>query len=143
METDPGQTHDVAAQQPVVAAQLKQRWRTGKKKCSPDWGHEDRPFTVGYPDFPITALPARDGVAHGHIKRSSNAPNSSYFTNWTSPDDSITWDVAVERPANMKRWFTTPVRRLTVGSTIELSLNGSRIQGVVSEPNDPPLCGRA
>ena len=37
----------------------------------------------------FTQIPARDGTAHGNIKRSNMWPNCSYFTNWTSLDDSI------------------------------------------------------
>ena len=40
-------------------------------------------------------LPARDGVPHGGVKRSAPAPNCSFFTNWTKPDDRITWDIEV------------------------------------------------
>lgn len=40
-------------------------------------------------------LPARDGVPHGNVKRNARTPNCSYFTNWISADDRITWDVEV------------------------------------------------
>ncbi|MDF1853808.1 MAG: hypothetical protein P1U85_23470 [Verrucomicrobiales bacterium] len=36
--------------------------------------YADRPFTVGY--AATTTLPARDGIPHGTIRRSSKAPNS-------------------------------------------------------------------
>ena len=50
----------------------------------------------------FTQIPARDGTAHGNIKRSNMWPNCSYFTNWTSLDDSITWQVDVAAPGNFK-----------------------------------------
>jgi hypothetical protein len=55
----------------------------------------ERPFLVGY--AASTTLPARDGVEHGTIQRSAKPPNNSFFTHWTSPKDSITWDVEVAR----------------------------------------------
>src|SRR6185295_12523127 len=73
----------------------------GKKNGNPGaratagQGSDGRPFSVGYAEMPRAPLPARDGIAHGGVKRSGNAPNSSYFTNWTSPEDSITWDIDV------------------------------------------------
>jgi len=39
---------------------------------------------IGVAEFPITQLPARDGVASGNIRRSSKHPNSAYFENWTA-----------------------------------------------------------
>ncbi len=42
-----------------------------KKEMLPGLRDADRPFTVGYDIFLITHLPARDGVAHGNVKRSA------------------------------------------------------------------------
>jgi hypothetical protein len=141
MQSDPGQDHNVAREVPDVAARLSAavgRWRA---EVLPGLEHLDRPFTVGYPDFPITQLPARDGIAHGGIRRSSPAPNCSYFTHWTSVDDSITWDVAVETPGRYEAvvYYTCP--KADVGSAVELEFRQSRVRGVVSEAHDPPLCG--
>lgn len=142
MQVDPGQTRDVTARQPEVANRLTQAVAQWKKAVDLAKLHDDgRPFTVGYPDFPITQLPARDGVEHGGIQRSARAPNSSFFTHWTSTNDAITWDVAVETPGPYEAvvYYTCPAD--DIGATVELSLNGSRVQGVVSAANDPPLRG--
>ena len=37
-------------------------------------------------------------IPHGEVRRSANAPNCSYFTNWSSTEDSMTWDIAVNTP---------------------------------------------
>jgi arylsulfatase A-like enzyme len=141
MQADPGQTTDVAERYTQEAERLAQavaRWRadvlSGLKNL-------DRPFTVGYPEHPVTTLPARDGVAHGAIRRSAQAPNCSYFENWTGVGDSITWDVEVETPGTYEAviYYTCPAA--DVGATVELSLNGCRVQGAVQEANDPPLQG--
>jgi hypothetical protein len=102
---------------------------------------DDRPFTVGYPEFPITQLPARDGVPHGVIQRSAGAPNCSFFQNWTRPEDRITWDVEVATAGRYEAVIYYTCSLADVGSTVELSFNGSRIEGVVLEANDPPLRG--
>ena len=59
-------------------------------------GVDPRPLPVGYPEFPVTALPARDGEPQGGVKRSSSAPNCSYFVNWKSRDDSMVWNLDVQ-----------------------------------------------
>jgi len=141
MQADPGQDRDVAKEQPEVAARLSKALARWKEEMLPGLKNDDRPFPVGYPEFPVTQLPARDGVPHGNVKRSASAPNCSYFTNWTAAADSITWDVQVAAAGRYEAviYYTCP--KADVGSTVELSLGGSRIQAVVSEANDPPLRG--
>ncbi len=163
MIADPGQQRDVAPEQPEVAARFTQAvtaWRrdvlgsttapaaapvapTGnnKKKNGGAAGlpPDDRPFSVGFAEFPMTPLPARDGVPHGGVRRSASAPNSSYFVNWTSLDDTITWDVEVNTTGDYDVLidYTCPVP--DAGSTIELSFNGARLAGQVAPGWDPPL----
>ena len=141
MQADPGQDRDVSKEQPEVAARLSKALARWKDEMLPGLKNDDRPFPVGYPEFPVTQLPARDGVPHGNVKRSAGAPNCSYFTNWTAAADSITWDVQVAADGRYEAvlYYTCP--KADVGSTIELSLNGSRIQAAVSEAHDPPLRG--
>jgi len=103
--------------------------------------NDDRPFPVGYRAFPITHLPARDGRPHGNVRRSANAPNCSFFTNWTSTEDRITWDVEVATSGRYEAVVYSTCAAGDVGTTIELSLNGSRIQTKVTEAYDPPLYG--
>lgn len=140
MQTDPGQDRDISQDQPQIATKLRKavaQWKDealSKKK-------DDRPFPVGYPEFPTTPLPARDGVPHGNVRRSGQAPNCSFFTNWISKEDKITWDIEVAAGGNYEAviYYTCP--KDDVGSTVELSFNGSHVQGKVSEPHDPPLVG--
>jgi hypothetical protein len=103
---------------------------------------DTRPYTVGYREFPLTHLPARDGVAHGKVERSAGAPNCSFFTNWTaSADDSITWDIAVSTPGRYEATLYYTCAPADVGSTIELAFNGSNVRTKVTEAHDPPLRG--
>ena len=85
--------------------------------------------------------PARDGVPHGNVKRSANAPNCSFFKSWISTNDSITWDVEVATAGKYEAviYYTCPAA--DTGSTIELSFPGSRVQGNALEANDPALRG--
>jgi len=138
MVADPGQTKNIAQETPEVAAQMATavaKWRSEVLPKSKD----DRPYPVGYAEFPRTPLPARDGVPHGGIKRSASAPNSSYFVNWSSLGDTITWDIEVSTTGtyDVEILYTCPVA--DAGSTIELEFNGSKIIGEVTPGWDPPL----
>lgn len=161
MIADPGQTKDIAGEQPAVAGKLSAAvasWRkevlvtatpaiagpkarpknkkgTGDNFVIPD----DRPFPVGYAAFPWTPLPARDGTPHGGVKRSSSAPNSSYFVNWKSTEDRLTWDIEVNTAGtyDVTIDYTCPVP--DAGSAIELSFGNAKLSGQVTPGWNPPL----
>ena len=157
MTADPGQKSSIAGQKPEVAAKLTRAvadWRKdvfgakaalmaqagSKQKGKAEARNtDDRPYPVGYAEFPTTPLPARDGVPHGGVKRSAGAPNCSYFVNWTKPDDAMTWDVDIHTNGRYDAviYYTCP--EADIGSTVELSLNGRKISGRVSPGWDPPL----
>lgn len=140
MAADPGQTKDVAKAQPEVTAKLKQAVADYRRDVLKD-SKKDRPFPVGYRQFPTTPLPARDGVPHGGVRRSASAPNCSYFTHWTGRDDRITWDVEVAAAGRyaVDVWYTCPAA--DVGATVELAFADARLTGKVAEPHDPPPRG--
>jgi hypothetical protein len=96
-----------------------------------------RPYPVGYREFPVTMLPARDGVPRGGVKRSSSAPNCSYFVNWKTTADAITWDVEVATAGEYQ--VTLDYTSADPGSTVELSLGTSKLSGKVAPGWDPPL----
>jgi len=141
MVADPGQDHNVAAEHPEETARLAEAKAAWRAELLPKSQKDDRPFTVGYPAFPNTQLPARDGVPHGGVQRSSKAPNCSFFTHWTNPDDRITWDIDVATTGKYEAVIYYTVPATDVGSTVELSFQGSRLEGQVSQANDPPLHG--
>jgi hypothetical protein len=109
------------------------------KEVMPLVGPDDRPFTVGYAK--TTMLPARDGVGEGSVERSASAPNCSYFTNWTSKDDRITWDIEVGQAGEFEAVVYYTCAPPDAGSRIELSFFGSRVEGKVSPAHNPPLMG--
>ena len=101
-----------------------------------------RPFHVGY--GPLTDLPARDGISHGTIKRSGRAPNHSFFTNWTSKDDKVTWKVNVAESDTYKAviWYTC--KKENTGCTMKLTAdNGNSVSAKVTKAWDPPLIGKS
>jgi hypothetical protein len=151
MISDPGQTSPVNEKEPALAAELSkavQSWRREVSTPSSDskadskqrrGGVDPRPFPVGYREFPITMLPARDGEPRGGVKRSSSAPNCSYFVNWTSEDDSMAWSIDVHTAGRYEVSidYTCPVS--DSGSTVEVSFEKSRLTGKVEPGWGPPL----
>jgi arylsulfatase A-like enzyme len=141
MHEDSGQRRDVSGRHKDVADRMSQAVARWKRELLPGLTDDDRPFPVGYREFPTTQLPARDGVPHGNVKRSARAPNCSFFKNWTSTEDRITWDIEVAANADYETVIYYTCAEVDIGSTIELNFNGSRLQGKVTKAHDPPLLG--
>ena len=142
MAADPGQRHEIAAEQPEAAARLTAVRDTWIAEVLPELPDEDdRPFPIGHPEHESTHLPARDGTVHGAIERSSRYPNDSYFTNWTSPDDSITWDVEVLAGGRFEVVLYTTCAEDDAGALIELRLGEQATSGRIDRAHDPPLFG--
>lgn len=141
MEVDHGQKVDISKKHPELTAQLKNavaKWKQETIKPTPP-----RPFTVGHPGAKLTLLPARDGEAHGTIKRSSVHPNCSFFTNWTDTGDSITWDIEVLTSGLYDAQIYYTCKKENTGAQLELSFNGENVKQTVAEAHDPPLVGEA
>jgi hypothetical protein len=142
LAADPQQRKDIAGEKPDVAKRLSDAVAAWRKNVLAELAGKDaRPFTVGYREFPRSVLPARDGVPHGNIRRSARAPNCSYFTNWTSRDDRITWEVEVATDGRYQAEVMYTCAAADVGSTVRLSLGDSRLAAKVSEAHDPPSMG--
>jgi arylsulfatase A-like enzyme len=166
MIADPGQTKNIAAEKPDVAQRLAQAladWRksvtggaapaapavadTGKGGKAKTKGKgkaggqllppDNRPYPVGWREFPWTPLPARDGVPHGGVQRSSSAPNCSYFVNWKTKDDFITWDIEVNTAGDYE--VVIDYTAAEAGATVELEFKGAKLTGKVAPAWNPPL----
>ena len=149
---DPGQTTSVNAREPALAAELSAAVQTFRRDVLAELptpagarprpradSVDPRPLHVGYREFPITMLPARDGEPQGGIKRSASAPNSSYFVNWKSRDDRMVWNIEVVTAGRYAVTIDYTCPLPDAGSTVELSLHSARLTGKVTPGWDPPL----
>ncbi len=144
MVADPGQQNDVAGINPDALSALEEAKALWQADVLAEAEEEDRrPFTVGHPDFVITHLPARDAKAHGGIERSNRYPNDSFFSNWTSTADSITWNVQVMASGEFSSEIYYTCRKGDEGAQVELSFAGQRAVAAVPAVHDPPLRGMA
>lgn len=138
IESDREQRMDVADDFPEVARELRSAMEAfGEASQRHFANYADRPFTVGFHE--TTTLPARDGVPHGSIKRSSKAPNNSFFTHWTSESDFITWDIEVGESADYQVTLFYTCGAENVGGTIRLESGETSAEAVVQTAFDPPL----
>lgn len=146
MMADPGQTTPRNAQEPALAKQLQDAvtaWRADVFATKPakvkGRSVDQRPIGVGYRVFPSTMLPARDGEPHGGVRRSSAAPNCSYFVNWTKPDDAMVWSIEVMTPGRYQVVIDYTCPLADAGSTVALTCGSATLSGNVTPGWDPPL----
>ena len=156
MAADSGLHNDIAREKSEMTAKLSQAvaaWRKevfspsqitsatkGKKnnKTNADIS-DNRPYPIGYVEFPRAPLPARDGIPHGGIRRSASAPNCSYFVNWASHDDSMTWDIEAATAGNYAVEILYTCSESDAGAEIEMSFNKSKLTGKVTPGFDSPI----
>jgi arylsulfatase A-like enzyme len=142
MHNDPGQAKDVSDVYPDIKIKLlaaKQEWIDHVFGELPE--KDERPFPVGHPEYSFTQLPARDGIGHGNLERSNKWPNCSFYRNWTSVNDSITWDIEVltEGDYQVELYYTCAEKN--VGTVMELRFGKESISKVINKAHDPPLYG--
>jgi hypothetical protein len=143
LSKDPGQKQNVAADHLEATKRLSEavdRWKRAVLGELPK--SDGRPFPVGFAEFPRAVLPARDGVPHGGVKRSAPAPNCSFFTHWTKPDDRMTWEVEVNTAGRYKAIVHYTCPKTDVGSVVELTLGKAKWGGAIAEAHDSPLRGK-
>ena len=96
---------------------------------------------IGHPNAEYTQVPARDAVASGAIERSNKFPNDSYFRRWTNVDDAITWKAEVGASGTYAVRIYYACKPDAIGTTLELSFNGSKLAGKIPAANDVPETG--
>ena len=142
MHTDIGQYKDVSKQYPEVKAALiayRDNWQ--KEVVSELPKMDTRPFLFGHPDSLYTHAPARDGNAHGHIKRSNKFPNDSYFLNWEKAGDKVTWDIEVVEDGEFEVSLYYAMTADGVGSQFNVSFGENAFSFKVDKAHDVPLIG--
>ena len=136
------QRNEISEQMPKMLDSLKKAKEKWLSEIEPMTSEtDDRPFTLGYSDYEYTQIPARDGIPHGNIERSNRHPNNTFFTNWKSVNDSITWDVEVLKGGEFEVELYHTMKPEIKGVAVQLSHGHSKLVTRITKPHDPPLTG--
>lgn len=140
IEADPAQAAPLNEREPALRKELQEALDAWRREVPTGGGERGpQPFPVGYREFPVTMLPARDGIPHGTVRRSSKHPNSSFFTNWKGRDDRVTWSVEVHTPGTYAVALDYTCPEKDAGSTVEISMAAARLPVRIQPAWDPPL----
>ena len=98
-------------------------------------------FYLGHPSLHTTQVPARDATPSGDIKRSNRFPNCTYFTNWISVEDTISWEAEVAQDGEFEITIYYSCEEDAIGSLFEVSFGNASIQGEIKEAHNPSEYG--
>jgi arylsulfatase A-like enzyme len=96
-----------------------------------------RPIPVGHPVHARTELPAGEGLPSGGVQRSNRFPNCTYFTNWTTREGAMTWDLEMITAGDYE--VTIDYAAAEPGSTIEVRCGEAQLVGKVAPAWTPRL----
>jgi arylsulfatase A-like enzyme len=143
---EPAQTTPCNATQPSVASSLSDAatvWRThtelDTQKTIKGHAVDPRPFPVGYKEFPVTILPARDAEPRGGLQRSAPAPNSSYFTHWRSTEAAAVWNVSIRTAGLYAVTADYTCAAGDEGTVLQVQFAQASLSTKVDRVWDPPL----
>ena len=142
MTNDPGQLADISALRPKIRNQLLEEVSNWKKTVLPELGKDERSFVIGHPNYRWTQVPARDGVSHGAIKRSGRFPNCSYYENWKTTEDKITWNCEVGATGTYEVSIHYALKKGDEGTVVQLSQNNASIEHKFTESHEVPSRGQ-
>ena len=144
IEKDRNQTQKVNNQYPSEFNSL----RTLKEKflkttIFPKKETDNRPLPLGHSKAGWVQLPARDALLYGNVQRSNRYPNCTFITNWTTLDDTISWDVEVLNPGlyEVILYYTCTEENLDSRFNLELGKNNLEVK--LKTAHDPELYGAA
>jgi hypothetical protein len=141
LHSDPGQRTNVRSQHPEEFQRLSAAISRWKEEFPKNDQPVLRPFLIGHPDFIKTQIPARDGIGHGNIERSNRFPNCSFFTNWSSTEDHISWDAEVLESGEYLVELHYTCAPDDTGAAIELEWMDQRLKVTITEAHNPPIRG--
>ena len=136
MTNDPGQLADISALRPKIRNQLLEEVSNWKKTVLPELGKDERSFVIGHPNYRWTQVPARDGVSHGAIKRSGRFPNCSYYENWKTTEDKITWNCEVGATGTYEVSIHYALKKGDEGTVVQLSHNNASVEHKFTESHE-------
>ncbi len=142
MTNDPGQLADISALRPKIRNQLLEEVSHLKETVLPELGKDERSFVIGHPNYRWTQVPARDGISHGAIKRSGRFPNCSYYENWKTTEDKITWNCEVGASGTYEVSIHYALKKGDEGTVVQLSHNNASIEHKFTESHEVPSRGQ-
>lgn len=137
MEKDPGQKKDIAIQHPELVKKFHRAYEQWFKEAIQ--GYRGRPvIQVGHPQRTTVVLPAHEAYLNGNVKyKGRQGWANDWITNWTAPEDTISWDVKAVRPGRYQITLLYTCPKGETGSSIQVTRGDAVLKGKVNAAHNP------
>ena len=137
MESDPGQTTDIATRQAEVTRRLAAAYESWYREVT-SRGTDAPSLPVGYAKVELTAIQAEDAHLAGEVafRRKQGWAHDSIL-HWTSAGDSATWNLDVLRPGRYEIVLMIGSGPDDVGVKVGIRIAGQSAEAAISQAHDP------
>ena len=133
MIKDPGQQQDIASQQPTVVDSLAQAYHNWYEQVTKNI--EELPIPIGYPEAPVTTLPAHEATLRGNVRyQFEKGYTNDWITHWTSMEDTIRWPITVVAAGEYNVFMEYANAPENTGAVIKANVGDQTITKKVDKP---------
>lgn len=137
MKADPGQKNDISAKEEEVTASLALAYNSWFTDLAADF-KPDTEIRIGSEEEESAYLPAHEAGFSGDIHfMEGHGWAHDWLVNWTKTEDSVYWDVVVDRAANFNLELLYSCPTGNVGAVLTASNSGNKIEAEIIKPHDP------
>lgn len=140
MESDPGETANVAKQHPELLASFRKEYESFLTEVDAST-LQPLPIQVGHNEWPCVTLPAHEADLHptppeglSYVGRAGWA--NDWLTQWTSPHAFATWPIQVVQPGNYKIELEYSLATADPPLQLQLQSPTTQLTSELSEPHD-------
>lgn len=127
MLDDPGQQHNLSDRLPNLTQKLKDTFMDWFDQVKPV-DTSPPPIPVGYPERPITELPAPEALLSGSVSfKGERGWSNDWIINWEQITDTVSWKIDVEEAADFEIQMLYACHQKELGSTIRLSIGNQSL----------------
>ncbi|MFH1923097.1 MAG: arylsulfatase [Planctomycetota bacterium] len=137
MTADPGQTTNVAPENPKIVDRLTNAYQAWFSDVTRE-PIERPPIPVGYPERPAVELPAPEAYFTGRVRwYNQHGFAHDWLTGWTNTEDEIWWEVDVASAGRYEVTLMVTCPPEAIGTTLRVEAAGSAVEGSIQRAYDP------
>lgn len=138
LANDPGETKNIAKQQPELAQQLQAEYLRWFKEVTAGQTYEPAPIELGRAEENPVEIQASWAKLDGtNTQYTFAAYDWDTLSGWKSPADKARWRIDVTRPGNYEITVSYSARPQSAGSTFRVALGGKELQGTAEPTLNP------
>ncbi len=118
LQYDPGQQHDIAPEETEIAEKLSQQYHSWYQSTTEGLPTLP-PIPIGIPHAGTVTLFPQEAMLSDSLKyKEGHGWANDWIVNWTSTEDSLTWDLNAQQPVSYQVWMEYTLAPEETGSVI-------------------------